>query len=589
MPERVNQEGADVSVRRPVELEAPVFELVDRIEVLMPVRPPFEELERVNEEDDVPEGPIEPVTEISKLRDRVEALRTIVPLADRDEPATLYLNPDRFPTEFSRERVMETMARIYPGVDFAVRRVRLSDLEHWSFTRFASVEEVFRRRGYLSNLEIRGFAQGERKPQTVHLARNRSAAFLQLTVIADFYDVYRPSAKTWRPPPAPAGRAGRAGRAAREVFKGLEAWLVDLMGKNGRAPLVRRHDVYLPCDPADIEGDVVYLALNAKALRSAIKVGRTDPFRLVSALPGEIAEQVRFEYDNAALFDGATREALLLWQTQALAYLRMAAWNVEFYGGKTLHDVVVNSRKLLDDEESLRALTERVLWSNLAFDHSEEIRWPESEALGSIEDKIIATFGEHARVGGTRCDRGLDDAELFIAALHGSTFGPLSTPKPMSERDLRHHYLEDPLAVLLPVASWLGDLKRQRRVMLDRRMARLLLEIPMDADRIGIDRFVPLVRDRLGEPAWEVLVDACNELLDVEGMAPVEVVYEWTRDAAEPWRGERIDIGKMRIRGPLLDFPLGEAAVWNERAAALWSPERGAFVQGAGPHARPVG
>ena len=62
MPERVNQEGADVRAGGLVELATPVFELADRVEVLMPVRTPFEELERVNEEDDVPEGPIEPVT-----------------------------------------------------------------------------------------------------------------------------------------------------------------------------------------------------------------------------------------------------------------------------------------------------------------------------------------------------------------------------------------------------------------------------------------------------------------------------------------------------------------------------------------------
>lgn len=548
--------------------------------------PPFDNLRQVNHAEDEFDGdrpqPIEsPVTQFDN---RVKLLKAVVPPAERGDEPTIYFDPDIFPTELSRGRVMDSFRREHPDVEFTVQEIRASQLEFWSFTRYASAEKIFLKRGYISNVEIEGFVQGERAPETMHVARNRLAAWRQLTVIADLSPVYEPAAKSWRPPPAGAGDA------IAEAFVRLETSLRGLVGERRRAPLVRRDGVFLPCEHLQGEGDVVYLAASG-VLEAAIADGRNDPFRLSSALPGELAEQVRFESDNSVhLFRTATSAALRLWQTQVLAYQRVAAWNVDFYNGKKLHDVTSNTRKALERDRVLQRMRAQVRQGAHDVDDFDRLGMPEDTAVRDIVHAFMDELREVIAVpAGVGCRRRLEDAEHFVAALHGSTYTPLSTPRPMSEEELRYRHLEDPLSFLLPVASWLGELKRQRRAVLDRNIASLLREISADSDNLGLRQFIPLIEDRLGGNAWAVLFKACNELLDDEARQPVEVAYVWIRDPEQLWNAQRLAADKIRICGPLLDFPIREANRWNDRAAALWSPELETFVHRARGPERPAG
>jgi hypothetical protein len=138
--------------------------------------------------------------------------------------------------------------------------------------------------------------------------------------------------------------------------------------------------------------------------------------------------------------------------------------------------------------------------------------------------------------------------------------------------------------VLQPLALWLGDLKRSKRGVLDRRIAGLFAAIADDREAISAAEeggefgelvpFQDFIKDRLGAPAWQVLGERINAMLDQENAVPTPVIYEWSRDLAHPWRAEYRD-GKIYIEGPLLDFPIGCAKYWSETAERILHEEQG--------------
>ena len=147
----------------------------------------------------------------------------------------------------------------------------------------------------------------------------------------------------------------------------------------------------------------------------------------------------------------------------------------------------------------------------------------------------------------------------------------------ITEDIARFHCLEDPLRFVLPIAAWIGELKRQRFAVLDHRIAKLLSDIVQDEEGLGLTAFLPVIEDRLGKDAWSVLVAACQDLLDDESHSAIEIAYVWTRDPVSPWSAERLSSTKIRIRGPLLDFPVSNVEVWNKHSQVLWSEELETF------------
>ena len=173
----------------------------------------------------------------------------------------------------------------------------------------------------------------------------------------------------------------------------------------------------------------------------------------------------------------------------------------------------------------------------------------------------------------------MTDRQWAVAALHGYRrhFRRAADASERGERPLsRRPAAGDPARL----ATWVGELKRHRRAILDRDIAKRIRAIPADDENRGLTSFIPLIKYRLGEEAWSVVIDACDEILAKDAPAEIEVVYEWTCDAERPWRGERVDQGSIVLHGPLLDFPADEAAFWNDKAEDLWSETRQDFTYG---------
>jgi hypothetical protein len=509
---------------------------------------------------------------------RVEHLRELLAGFGRDDTPTIYIDPERFPTDFSRERILRQFQASHPGVHFLMREVRSNELEEWAFTRSQNADEEFRHLGFFCSLRREEVTHGDR-PTPTHVVRNQAAACLQLRIVANADAAYE-NRKTYAPP------AARQGAAARQAFETMDRFLRALCGETRRAPLVFRQGVFLPsralrgaAQPGEI-ADVVYPGSRVP-LETAMKLGVDDPFHILPASREEVAAQVRIEYDQSdRFFSGATRPAVVLWQIQALAFLRTATGATEFYASTALSDIIDRSRRLLGNEHDLQEHRRAVVAGAVGIDAIDGLTSPVAAALRDESDRSLDTLRD-LRIPvplDVTCGFGLTPRQYFVAAVHGSTYGPMTILQPASERDIAEACCEDPVRLLNPIGAWLGTLKRRRYHILDRQMAERFRVVVADDEEQGLHAYLGLIEERLGSETWAVLKQACKDLLSGAASGPIEIVYEWTRDLDLPPRSaERVSLDKIRMRGPLLDFPTREVETWNRRAERLWRPQSRSF------------
>ena len=523
----------------------------------------FENLQRTNfvEDDEFDDdAPIELSPEFRRLIEIDRLQRELAPTSAEWAP-TVFYDPEVFPTEASLERVERHYEQVIPGRNFSFRALPLSAVETALFFKFPAAEKLFRHRGFILETEGNRATQGQSNAIS-YRERAKAVSEFQLSTIAMYLDLENvDSSDTWK-----AYLAFRLGAAFGEV--------------NGQPiPLIERDGLLLPCK-IFYRAERIHLAYG-RGLKLAIKNGRSDPHRLCPALPEEILEQVTFERRHSQpIFGGATPTALLLWQTQALAFLRKAAGEIEL-----ITDAEFNKREAAN--VPLRQAALRILLDpeeDLGAAGLDEIVSPDCAALAAYQVDYLAEIAEIAAEnpadaarrygvahGACTIVNGLTDEQNIVAALHGSHY------RPQLIRD-SERYSYHPLDTLLPVARWIFELKRRRHAVLGHGIAKLLRDV-IDPEAMGVDgqyelyRFRPLIEDRLGQQAWSVLHDSIAELLNHREPGPIPVVYEWNRDAITPWFAER-RVNAIYIRGPFLDFPISAANVWNEKATVL-RKERG--------------
>ena len=478
----------------------------------------------------------------------------VTPLSPEWAP-TIYYDPEKFPNAASMERVERHYANAYPGRHFSQSNLNIESLQHFAIAKYPLVEERFRRRGFVSDIEVTSFERGNPYPETTYLARNKAATHLQFASIAYLLHLSEEDIKNERDRSAGLARLIDGYRTRRG--KAL-AWIP--------APLVERDGVFLAGVKLK-EKERVHFA-HGWSMSLTLDHGRRDPFELCHAMPDEIGEQVAFERDNSeVLFGGASAPAVLLWQTQVLAVLRKAVWEIELTTG-----VAFTRQEAAEAKARAKAL--RILLANAGAVSACKVERALASLLKDRQDAYRSAMSEEngtSRIYGNalgteQYHHGVTTEQNVIAALHGATYQP--------EFDWENSWdRRDPLHWLKPVAEWIGKLKRHRHAILTKGVAECLTAIfgeadPEDEYDASIRDFAGVIEDRLGEVAWSVIADALPAILDGSG-APVSVVYDWTRNPEEAWAAERREDGTIVIRGPLLDFPVSRVTYWNEKALII--------------------
>ena len=497
-------------------------------------------------------------------------------LAASDTPI-VFFDAVRFRNRRAREPILKMVAKAHASDLFNFREIAPADLEQWSVARATSADENFRRRGFLSVFECRGLGKGDNNPEPTHLARNRAAACLQLTTVATAFAAYDASERTFRAP------ASRGAAAEARAFKRMARFLGAQIGDAKKSALVCRDGVFLPKTLTAAIGNAaaypIYMA-QTSILVPAMEDGYSDPFRIFPALSEEKALQARFEYEHSATLFKASRAALLLWQTQALAYLRIASWTIAFLGSKAYYDAIAEAKAHVKQRRYVATL-QALLRGDERQAGLDSLRLPIVRAFEMEANKALEAWEEEgANILGASCKYGLSVEQTFVSALHGGTYGPLTAERLPTEEDIKWAQQEDPMRILAPIGVWLGSLKRRRYAVLDREIAKLFQRLARDDEDVDLRSFLPLVESRLDDAVWKVLVKACEKLLDDVDASPVEINYEWACDVKCVWSAEQTGDGKIHITGPLLDFPIHEAPVWNALAETLWRPETEDFEFG---------
>lgn len=539
--------------------------------------------------------------------------------------ATVYFDSAKFPVVASLERIERHYAEAFPGRAFRLERV--ADLSRAAITKYPLAEELLRRRGFVSDIEVTAFAKKDHHAETSYLARNKAATYYQFAVIDHLVQptkIVKEKQKLRNPRSAMPPK-----RKPKDKKKSLvERWRADrdgLIGQQNHAPspLVERDGLLLPCHQF-WQVEQIHFA-HAWKPKLALAHGDNDPAGLGSAMPDELRAQLRFERRHSrALFNGASATALLLWQTQALALLRKATWQIEFTLGPFLNRaentmetgkaralgtlrrklwrrrprrIVVASadgrsdyaearlRKAVGLAMSQSARERDVLCLSVQMQAAVQVakrKIPDKNAFEKAIDALgkscnlerryaserrraLTLYGSHDQ--NAEYTYGLTTEQVVAAALHGATYRPQADADDKTD-------VTNPIHWLQPVAEWIGELKRQRNALLTTRIAELLSDIfvgdnAKDPDDPQLSLYAKLIKDRLGRPAWQVIETAAVELLESDSAEPIPVVYDWTRDADRPWDGERRADGTIVLRGPLLDFPVSQAAYWNETCQVL--------------------
>lgn len=463
-----------------------------------------------------------------------EYLDSNKPLKSPSEGGKVFVDRNMFPNNVALERVR----RAYQCEHLNIVWLSKSSLDSQSLSRYPRIDHLFRVRGFVSQIDVDRFKSGQ-SAQTQYLARNRAAACAYYRILSLLFE----------------------GREKPRESVGMDVPISYYMGyKNHHpVPLVARGGLLLPLEKASSE-DQVHDAYYVKP-EPALKLAETDEFGIISAVEGEIRDQVVWEKQHSAtVHAGSTSRALLLWQTQALAYLRKAAWDIEFEQGAQLN------RQEIKAWPKNKRIAEQVRDGKTELDAHRTLINHRKASQMKLRKQHLNDDPEKFKFDDT-----FEELQVTVAALHGATYQPDFSF--YEERNPYSHRLRS----MLPAAQWIGDLKRKRVAVLTKSMVKVIAHIlhsfDFDDERRGSANgaHADWLRDRFAEIVWDQIGEAAKRLREEDNdEAAISIVYDWTSDAVKPWGAEwKGDI--LKITGPLLDFPISKASEWNDKAMALQS------------------
>jgi hypothetical protein len=247
--------------------------------------------------------------------------------------------------------------------------------------------------------------------------------------------------------------------------------------------------------------------------------------------------------------DGAVSpDMVLTWQSQALASLRKVAWRASADGSAAIINNALRAERLaptLDGGRPRRPIgAARVDQQRPRASFRDAVR-VEVERYVDALDRLGS---RGAGVGNV--EAAISHRDLLIASFCGMRYDSTPSDTPPDE--------------IYEIAFWLGSLRRHGQAVMDCWFRDSIVE------HVDGDPLRDLLFSALSERAWEVLLDAAQDLARMEPGGGVDtsrtinVTYSWSQ-GPEPWTATR-DGDNIAITGPLLYFPVSERALWAEKA-----------------------
>lgn len=490
----------------------------------------------------------------------------------------IYYDEARLNRPGAIDHIVNGYQQRHPDTDFQPTAISLEDLKSRRYFTFPRTEQEFVKRGYAAEFDLRQGPVG--RGTSTYLNGQKSALHVQAQVMAHALGNVGPAFFRWNDDFVEGGAdeserfafmqhrvisnlAPLTGRETAPV--GLESTpfaMVDWEGlRLGRDALGRR--------------DHAHLSFNGtpeswlKHAREAISNGH---FGWHEA--NRVAEQIRLELSAeglAAFFgsqiwsdhsDQLSAGAVLVWQSQVVASLRKLLWRAEADEGQPyLKNELMKERQTLhaqnirhnpvgsgrlpvgNPEETFRdVFTDQITEFVNGFTRVADEIWADDNRLNLV------------RMPNDNVSIMVTDRDIIVGALYGSGI------------DLRDFWERpDPL---LELAWWVSDLRRTGEAMIGGSFADLFEEARQDARSDLTD----LVYAALSEEAWHRVLEAAEDIARTD--RTVLVSYSWGV-LHEPWRAV-VENNEIRLRGPLLYFPILETPTWEEHAANI--KENGDFV-----------
>lgn len=490
-----------------------------------------------------------------------DGIRELFP-SNPDYGASIYIDADRTWGDGQLDQLRAAYARRFPGREFQFQELSPRTLRYRRLSLFPEMERLFLMQGHVCDLEGRR-TDDRGQFQVLFDRQQRDALDLSVFVFWEMLRVAGPDLGLWEAAAEPA-TPDHAEIVEAEIGLQLGALLGSLNGRRGdrQIPiaLVEHAGLLLGC--MGVSGEQRIHLAETVAPRSAYEAAqRVETCRaLFGRTPEAIAAQIAREVRDAATVfdhrrdwprDHAERLArgdaippvspglVATWFSQMLIALRKAAWEAGACGASPVAGHALRRELAVHPQpvgapvipKPYRTATVPVYYERAAETLAQRL----SEAHGGwvTRDQITGDFTPELWLG---------------AALHGSTLDhdlPLDDPEP--DRDL---------------AEWIGRLKRTGHAYLDYDRAQWLLDL-LDEPTPIQERFF---FSQFSETVWLSLIEAAGEMRADGDL--LEITYTWCTDPAEPWAARR-SAKLLALRGPLLSFPVCEAAAWARKAAVI--------------------
>ncbi|WIJ25772.1 hypothetical protein [Devosia sp. RR2S18] len=485
----------------------------------------------------------------------------------------VFIDADRFSDDAVIDRILlDYQARFRREV--TPKLLTRSSLEHWPFIAFPRAEKLFVKQGYVCEFELRKGGRGQ-KLDSLFTTAHKRAVHGHAILLDEVVSMLGPDFFGWQDELAAEGNREAARTLLTEKVSGA---LAPLYGEDdrGRYLLVEWEGLLLGRGCAN-DLDVIHPGFEGTP-GSWVRKGRdavAQGYFGGQELPN-IRSQVKFELradvchalHNARHWPRAaqeqhvpvTPEMVMAWLSQWVATLRRIAWHAST---NQLPDILTDG--LLRERAQIRAEGRRRRPIGAGRLPNRPPAQDRRHALQTELEKMLDDIGGIGGRAATieQIKIGLTTEDLIIGHLSGMTFDA-------SEPD-------EPPEPLLMIAHWLGELRRQGHATLGGDFWDDFSEAEFQS---GAEAWW-LLQSVLPEGIWRELLLAAQEISRTDRQ--IDVRYEWTRNAEQPWAVAR-HADHLHIRGPLLHFPSARPQPW--RAAANLLRTRSGFSAPPLPRAR---
>jgi hypothetical protein len=493
----------------------------------------------------------------------------------------LFYDPARFRTAAERRRLLAQAQAQRPGRKLKLRALDPKDLSNFSISPHAYMEELFVKRGHVTDVEGRSEDHGRRNDLLV-VARNIAA----LQTNGFFWSLM-------------LQEKGRSLGFALSRFKEeREEQVLDIMapvfGKRTEIvarrheaddenedrpsilPLVMHEQLMLGTDvPVNYTVHLAYEATPGTVvdLGSRLKTRRLMYHNRASATSAQVAFEMSHSQELFGDRDATGAEAnkvmnaaILTWFSQVIVAQRKICW---ISRARRTWDVgTTQIRAEAELHGSVTGVDKLPRKVGKAKNWQQQIEAATEAALSKIEHATDQT------PAGFVYEASLDDR--VIAALNGSAIECPDTDDELA-------FFEGGLHTVV-LAYWIGSLKRTGEQTLDAMTARYIRQ-SWKAIQAGNNCLL----GQFPEEIWHALVEIAESFVPpIRHMAgrlpsydrrgfneptPITVTYAWlTPQTLREPRLQRRTRTRLELRGPMLCFPSNQAEYWKQKARIVRSP-----------------